>query len=101
MASSTGRLQADPLFQGLSRPPMIMGVSYLYFVFNAVFCLLFFIHTSNFVALLFMGPVIHCIGYLLCLKEPRAVELLLLRARKGYKCINKPFHGFTNSYDIF
>ena len=34
--ASTGRLQADPLFQGLARPTMIAGVSFYYFVLNAM-----------------------------------------------------------------
>ena len=99
--SESGRLQADPLFQGLARPPMVAGVSYMYFIFNAMFCLLIFINTSNFIMLLFAAPVIHGFGYILCLKEPRAIELLLLRAATGTKCINRPYHGYTNSYDIF
>ena len=99
--SESGRLQADPLFQGLARPPMVAGVSYMYFVVNAMFCLLTFINTSNFIILFFAAPIIHGVGYLLCLKEPRAIELLLLRASTGTKCINRPYHGHTNSYDIF
>lgn len=99
--SGSGRLQADPLFQGLARPPMIMGVSYMYFVFNAIICLVAFIQTGNFIVLFFVAPVTHGIGFLICLKEPRQMELLILRASKGTKCTNRMYHGFTNSYDIF
>ena len=99
--AESGRLQADPLFQGLARPTMVMGVSYMFFVLNAIVCMVAFINTSNFIVLFFVAPVIHGIGYLLCLKEPRAIELMILRASKGTKCINRKFHGFTNSYDIF
>jgi type IV secretion system protein VirB3 len=98
---SSGRLQADPLFQGLARPPMIMGVSYMFFVINALICLVAFINTSNFITLFFVAPAIHGAGYLLCLKEPRAVELLILHANKGTRCMNRAFHGYTNSYDVF
>jgi len=99
--SESGRLQADPLFQGLARQPMVLGVSYMYFVINALVCLLFFINTSNFIMILFVAPIVHGVGYMLCLKEPRAIELLILRAGTGTKCLNRPFHGYTNSYDIF
>ena len=99
--AESGRLQADPLFQGLARPPMIMGVSYMFFVLNAVTCLIIFINTSNFIMLFFAAPVIHGVGYLLCLKEPRAIELTILRASTGTKCRNRTFHGNTNSYDTF
>lgn len=101
MSESSGRLQADPLFQALARPPMVLGVSYLFFVLNGLICMIAFINTQNFIMLFFVAPVIHGIGYLLCLKEPRAIELALLRASKGTKCINRMFHGNTNSYDIF
>lgn len=99
--SESGRLQADPLFQGLARPPMIMGVSYMFFVLNALTCLIAFINTSNFIVLFFVAPIVHGIGFLLCLKEPLAIELIILRSSKGTKCINRAFHGFTNSYDVF
>ena len=99
--AGSGRLQADPLFQGLARPPMIMGVSYMFFVLNAALCLVLFIQTGNFIVLFFAAPVIHGIGFLVCLKEPRQMELLVLRMSKGTKCSNRMYHGFTNSYDVF
>ena len=89
------------LFQALARPPMIMGVSYMFFVLNGIICLITFIQTQNFIMLFFAGPTFHGVGYLLCLKEPRAIELMILRATTGTKCINRAFHGFTNSYDVF
>ena len=101
MAESESRLTSDALFQGLARPPMAMGVSYMYFVVNASFCLLTFIWTSNFLVLFVMAPAIHGIGFLLCMNEPRAVELFLLRLSKGMKCVNRGFHKQTNSYDVF
>jgi type IV secretion system protein VirB3 len=99
--AGNGRLQADPLFQGLARPAMIAGVSFMYFILNGSLCLILFIQTSSFLVLLFMGPLIHLVGYFICMKEPRAIELLMLRAGKGMKCVNRTFHGHTNSYDAF
>ena len=96
----SGRLQADPLFQGLTRPTMIMGVSYLYFTLNALTTLLIFIHSQDFKAYL-IGVVLHGVGYLLCMKEPRAVELWSLKMSKGFKSMNRKFHHNTNSYDVF
>jgi len=99
--AESGRLKADPLFQALARPPMVMGVSYMFFVLNGIVCLIAFIQTSNFIVLFLVFPVMHAMGYLLCMKEPRALELLILRASTGTKCLNRAFHGYTNSYDIF
>ncbi len=99
--SGSGRLQSDPLFQGLTRPTMILGVSYMYFVINAGICMVTFINMQNFMILLVVGPVVHLIGYLICLKEPRAIELFMIKMSKGYKCVNRGFHGYTNSYDPY
>lgn len=98
---AAGRLTSDPLFQGLTRPTMIMGVSYMYFVINAIVCMISFINTSDFKVLLMLAPSVHLIGYLICLKEPRAIELFMVKMAKGYKCVNRGYHGFTNSYDPF
>lgn len=95
-----GRLKADPLFQGLARPPMIAGVSYLYFVLNAMFTMILFINTNDFKSFL-VGLIVHGFGYLLCMKEPRAVELWMLRMSKGFMTWNRPYHHYTNSYDVF
>lgn len=94
-----GRLQSDPLFQGLTRPTMILGVSYMYFVVNAMVCMITFINMQNFVVLLVVAPFVHLVGYIICLKEPRAMEMIMKRAEKGSKCTNRRYHS-GNSYDL-
>lgn len=82
---------------------MIMGVSFLYFVINALITMIMFINTKNFIVLLMVGPIVHLVGYLICMKEPRAVELIILRGKYGYKSWNNlmGYHAYTNSYDVF
>lgn len=99
--SDSGRLQTDPLFQGLARPAMIMGVSFMFFVTNAVVIYMVFIWTANMALLMVLGPSLHVIAYLVCLKEPRMMELIILKMSKGMQCRNWKFHGYTNSYDVF
>ena len=99
--AGSGRLQSDPLFQGLTRPTMILGVSYMFFVLNSAVCLIFFINTQSFKVLFIVAPAVHLIGYLICLKEPRAMEMLALKMSKGLRCLNHRFHGNTNSYDVY
>ena len=94
------RLQSDPLFQGLTRPTMVLGVSYMFFVINAVLSLICFINMQDFVVLLIFAPTVHLIGYIICLKEPRAIEMFLLKVKKGFKCVNRVYHK-ANSYDIY
>lgn len=101
--AGTGRLQSDPLFQGLARPAVIAGVSYMYFVLNAMLTMIVFINSKSFLMLLVVGPAIHGVGYLICMKEIRAVELMMLRGKHGYRSWNNMlgYHFKTNSYDVF
>jgi type IV secretion system protein VirB3 len=94
------RLQSDPLFQGLTRPTMILGVSYMFFVINAVLSLICFINFQDFLILFIFAPSVHLIGYVICLKEPRAIEMLMLKTTKGMRCINRGYHK-ANSYDLY
>lgn len=94
------RLQSDPLFQGLTRPTMVLGVSYMFFLINAILSLICFINLQSFTVLLVFAPVVHLIGYLVCLKEPRAIEMFLLKARRGFRCVNRAYHR-ANSYDLY
>lgn len=98
---ASGRLRADPLFQGLARPPMIMGVSYMFFVLNAMLTTIMFINTKSFLSMPF-GVIVHMFGYLLCQHEPRAIELWMLRMKTGFRSWNRfTIHHNTNSYDVF
>ncbi len=97
--SSTGTLQNDPLFVGLTRPPMFLGVSFMFVLLNGFGCMLYFINSSDIRAFLLL-PFFHMIGYVICFKEPLFLELYLIRAQKCTVCKNKMFHG-ANSYDLF
>lgn len=79
---------------------MIAGVSYMYFVVNAMLVTVLFINTKSFFAMP-VGLVIHLFGYLLCLREPRSVELWMLRMKYGFRSWNRKFYHHTNSYDVF
>ncbi|MDA9573824.1 VirB3 family type IV secretion system protein [Rickettsiales bacterium] len=97
----SGTIEADPLFLGLTRPPMLAGVSFTFAALNGIFSLLAFIITEKFFYLLVLLPFIHGIGWLICLKEPRAVELFVARMSKCNVCPNRFRHGGTNSYDAY
>ena len=97
----SGTIEADPLFLGLTRPPMLAGVSFTFAALNGIFSLLAFIITEKFFYLLVLLPLIHGIGWLICLKETRAVELFVARMSKCNVCPNRFRHGGTNSYDAY
>lgn len=91
-------INVDPLFVGLTRPTLIFGVSLQYAMLNMIICGIYFIQTSS-VKIIFIAIVIHLIGYVLCFKEPRFMELYMLKLGKFNQCPNKSYYG-ANSYDI-
>jgi len=97
----SGTISSDPLFLGLTRPPMLLGVSYTFAALNGIISLLAFVITSKFFYLLVLLPGVHMIGWFICLKEPRAVELLIAKSSKCSICRNRMYHGGTNSYDVY
>jgi len=99
--SSTGQLATDPLFLGLTRPSMLCGVSYTFAALNGICSLLAFIITNQFIFLLVILPLLHMIGWFICLKEPRAIELFIASMSKCNVCRNRYYHGGTNSYDVY
>jgi type IV secretion system protein VirB3 len=71
-------LEHDPLFTALTRPQMFAGVTYSYFVANAVLATeLFLIFKS--VCVLLAALALHVAGVVLCLGEPRFFDLWLTR----------------------
>lgn len=99
--SGKGNLQADPLFQGLTRPPMLLGVSYLFFMLNMGSGMITFINVHSIPLLIIMLFGGHAFGYFLCKEEPLAVELFQKRYGKCMRSRNRRFFGFCNSYDLY
>jgi type IV secretion system protein VirB3 len=89
----------DPLFLGLTRPAMVWGVPQPFFVLNGMVSMIVFLVSNSFYPLLIGAPLIHAIGYLLCLKDVRILNIWLTRA-KFLRCLNRRYWG-ANSYDPF
>ncbi len=73
-------LRSDTLFVALTRPQMFAGVTYSYFVINAVIGVELFLIFRSFQVLL-VSLAIHGVGMLISLREPRFVDLWLTRVR--------------------
>lgn len=74
-------LDRDTLFIGLTRPQMFAGVTYSYFTLNIILATEgFLIFQSLWV--LGAAVVIHGVGVLLCLREPRFLDLWLTRVSR-------------------
>jgi type IV secretion system protein VirB3 len=73
-------LIADPLFVGATRPSMRWGVTYSALLFNMVFTMEAFLLTKNLLILLLCLPI-HGVCVLLCARDARFFDLILLWAR--------------------
>ena len=74
-------LERDTLFVALTRPQMFAGVTYSWFIANAVIATeLFLIFKS--IWTLAVALIVHLIGVIMCLREPRAFDLWLTRVSR-------------------
>ena len=79
-------LKCDPLFVGVTRPPMRWGVTYSALLFNMVATLEVFLVTKNLLVLLLSLPI-HGICMLLCARDARYFDLVLLWSRTRFPAV--------------
>ena len=79
MSSRNEGLTADPLFVGVTRPPMRWGVAYSALLINLVATMEIFLVTKNLLTLLIAVPV-HGLCVLLCARDARFFDLVLVWA---------------------
>ena len=89
-------LEHDRLFVALTRPQMFAGVTYSYFIANAVVATELFLIFKSIWAIV-AAVVIHVAGVLLCLREPRFFDLWLTRVSRCPRVKNHKVWG-CNSY---
>jgi type IV secretion system protein VirB3 len=78
---STQAPAMTPLVKGLTRPPTLWGVPYMYFMLNGVIVSVVFLASKNLFSFLLAIPI-HLIGTILILREPKIFEILLVRSMK-------------------
>jgi type IV secretion system protein VirB3 len=71
-------LERDNLFVALTRPQMFAGVTYSFFIANAVIATELFLVFRSFWVIA-AALLIHGAGVVLCLREPRFFDLWLTR----------------------
>ena len=86
----------DVLFVALTRPQMLLGVTYPWAVGNAIVTTELFLIFKSFWVLL-AALVVHLIGWLACLKDPRVFDLWLVRAQRTPRVRNYRYWR-CNSY---
>jgi type IV secretion system protein VirB3 len=77
MTDRNAGLIADPLFVGATRPPMRWGVTYAALLFNMVVVMEAFLVTHNLLTLFLCAPI-HGLCALLCARDARFFDLLLM-----------------------
>lgn len=88
----------DPLFVGVTRPAMALGVTYSALLLNGVMTVEMFLLTKNLLWLLIWFPV-HGIFLLVCKNEPRFFDLLMLWGRtRGPGLMSNVRYWKANSY---
>ncbi|HVM39016.1 MAG TPA: type IV secretion system protein VirB3 [Sphingomicrobium sp.] len=75
------RLNSHPVFRALTRPQMFGGVTYSFFVINAAITTELFLITGS-IWTLPAAVVVHCVGYIACLREPRVFDLWLTKVSR-------------------
>ena len=77
-------LVREPVFTALTRPQMFGGVTYTFFILNALVTMELFLLTRSFWVLP-VALLVHGAGTVACLREPRIFDLWLLRARRAQR----------------
>ena len=91
-------MNSDPLFVGLTRPTMIFGVSIQFAMLNILASSTGFVMTSSF-KIIPLALAIHAVGYILCFKEPKFLELYMNKFQKFNICSNSLYYK-ANSYKV-
>jgi type IV secretion system protein VirB3 len=74
-------IERDPVFVALTRPQMFAGVTYAYFIANAVIATELFLIFRSAWALL-AALIVHLAGVVLCVREPRFFDLWIIRVSR-------------------
>jgi type IV secretion system protein VirB3 len=89
-------LNRSSVFVALTRPQMFGGVTYSYFVFNAILAAELFLIFKSFWALA-IALVVHGVGMIACLREPRFFDLWIAKVSRCPRVKNYRLWG-CNSY---
>lgn len=81
------QLERDPVFAALTRPQMFAGVTYTWFILNAVITAELFLITKSLWALV-AALVVHLVGVVAAREEPRFFELWITRTSRCPRVAN-------------
>ena len=85
------RPEQDPLVVGITRPLLLLGVTYSYFVIEGVLVTVLFLMGNKLGYLLMMIPL-HSLGALLCRCDARFFDILFRVAQHARPVANRRLH---------
>ncbi|MDB5987854.1 MAG: putative Type secretion system protein [Nevskia sp.] len=85
------RVERDPLVVGMTRPLMMFGVTYSYFVIEGMAATVLFLMGNNLLYLLIVVPL-HVLGVLLCKWDARFFDILFRVAQRARPVRNRPLY---------
>jgi type IV secretion system protein VirB3 len=80
MSDAVREIVVDPVFLGVTRPPMRWGVTYAALILNMVCTMEIFLTSKNLLTLLIAIPI-HGLCALLCARDPKFFELAFAWSR--------------------
>lgn len=89
-------LVRDRLFIAMTRPQMFGGVTYGFFVANGIVATEIYVVSRSLWALV-VAVAIHAIGAAICQHDPRAFDIIVVRAR-GYRHVPGSSPWSSRSY---
>lgn len=92
----SSQLRRDTVFLALARPQMFAGVTYTFFVLNGVLTAELFLIFKTFWTI-GLALLLHGVGVLACLREPRIFDLWIARVSRCPRVKNHTLWG-CNSY---
>jgi type IV secretion system protein VirB3 len=92
----SAQLNRDTVFVALTRPQMFAGVTYTFFVANGILAAELFLIFKSFWAI-GIALIVHLVGTLACLREPRFFDLWIARVSRCPRVKNHALWG-CNSY---
>lgn len=94
----------DQLYVGLTRPPMIKGVTDVYAVFMLITEVIIFVGVGGGKGLVYaigVFPALYLFGYIACLKDPRIFHIWKTKLRYFMRAKRQSHYWNGNSYDPF
>lgn len=85
-------MAGDRLFRALTRPQMVAGVTYPFFVLNGILAAELFLITKSFYALL-PSLILHALGYAAHLRDPNVMQVWLTKLRRVPRVPNRKLWG--------